>query len=103
VQKNPVAVAAGIDCDALAEIVGLVLTDTGALVIEETSAGKVFEASRANLGQDSGNEASIADSDAVDTFGFDDFEIAHDGWEVPMGCALVSRKILFQPGHRERA
>ena len=66
------------------------------------SGGNVFEVSRENQGLDFGTEASIADSDAADILGFDDFGIAHGGWEVPTDFAPVSQRILFQPGHQER-
>jgi hypothetical protein len=81
--------------------VGLVLNGTGALVIAEKSVGKVLEVSRESQGLGSGIEASVAD--AADIFGFGDYEIVHDGWEVPMDCDPVGQKILFQLGHQEQA
>ena len=96
-RKSLVAVAAGIDWDVWAEIADLVLAGDCALVIEETPVGKEFEASKEIQSLGSGIEASAADSD---TFGFDDYEIVPDGWEVPMDCDFVGQKIPFQLGHQ---
>jgi hypothetical protein len=79
----------------------LVLNGIGALAIAGKSVGRVFEVSRESQSLGSGIEASIAD--AADIFGSGDYEIVHNGWEVPMDFDLVGQKILFQLGHQEQA
>ena len=63
----------------------------------------VFEASRVIRDRGSGIAGSTADSDAVDTSDFDDYETVHVGWEVPMGYVLDGQTILFQLVHQAQA